>query len=82
MTKESPITTGGRTLRKSPNVRWYEHYDQPMFWDQFLTRGIDPEGTATQAGEIIGVRGKVDGSGQIRQYERPTAEDIQWVRMP
>ena len=42
---------------RSQNVRWYEIYEQPMYWDQFAT-GIDPEGCETQAGEIIKVRGK------------------------
>lgn len=42
--------------------------------DDFLCHGEDGYGDY-----IILI---VDGSGQIRQYERPTAEDIQWVRMP
>ena len=42
---------------RSQNVRWYEIYEQPMYWDQFAT-GIDSEGCETQAGEIIEVRGK------------------------
>ena len=42
---------------RSQNVRWYEIYEQPMYWDQFAS-GIDPEGCETQAGEIIEVRGK------------------------
>ena len=43
---------------KSPNVRWYEIYEQPMFWDQYPGRGIDPEGTETLTGDIIAVKGK------------------------
>lgn len=41
---------------RSCNVRWYEIYEQPMYWDQCAS-GIDPEGCETRAGDII-VRGK------------------------
>lgn len=53
-------------------------YGEPGDWsyvpDDFLCHGDNGYGDY-----IILI---VDGSGQIRQYERPTAEDIQWVRMP
>lgn len=53
-------------------------YGEPGDWsyvpDFFLCHG------KTGHGDYIIL--DVDGSGQIRQYERPTAEDSQWVRMP
>ena len=62
MSKENLVIHGRKLLCcpkcKSSNVRWYEIYEQPMFWDQYPTRGIDSEGTETQAGDIIEVRGK------------------------
>ena len=56
------MTTEQAQLRKCPRcgsvyVRWYEIYEQPMFWDQYAD-GIDPEGCETQTGDIIGIRGK------------------------
>ena len=59
MSKENLVIHGRKLLCcpkcKSPNVRWYEIYEQPMLWDQYPTRGIDSEGTETQAGDIIDV---------------------------
>ncbi len=41
----------------SVTVRWYEVYEQPMFWDQ-TADGIDPDGTPSNAGDILRIRGQ------------------------